>query len=345
MHLPRAAASVLGAVLAILMPPHAVSARAKAQSSPSSPGAVKMAALRQAGMSLPSLNDLPSLNLQAMLPIEREIGGNPATFTTQLSSTETRVEMWHPMCFQKKIALLGTFCVAPTTDEDDKDPQHLLPRLTFEVKREQQSPPLTVFLFDDEESSWPRFWSMILRNSTCEEMVSHAKATIYEDPHASATAASPYGAQIHSFKNIRGRFAHHWHLVAVDCERRECPEVRSANITFFHPNSDGKDDACASNAVLGQSVGALKDAMVEGIHALSLRNVLDVVGLSPFGVFVLYVIFLCMLLFSLLFLIWGIRSESSRRFVYLNTFFMTSLSAMAYLALATGNGILVLRKV
>jgi len=41
--------------------------------------------------------------------------------------------MWHPMCFNKKVALLGTFCVGPTTDEDDKDPNHALPRLTFEV--------------------------------------------------------------------------------------------------------------------------------------------------------------------------------------------------------------------
>jgi hypothetical protein len=38
------------------------------------------------------------------------------------------------MCFNKKIALLGTFCVAPTTPDDDKDPNHLLPRLTFEVR-------------------------------------------------------------------------------------------------------------------------------------------------------------------------------------------------------------------
>jgi hypothetical protein len=53
---------------------------------------------------------------------------------SQISETETRTELWHPMCFNKKIALLGTFCVAPTTPEDDKDPNHLLPRLTFEVR-------------------------------------------------------------------------------------------------------------------------------------------------------------------------------------------------------------------
>ena len=232
--------------------------------------------------------------------IEREIGGMPASFTTHLSDTETRVEMWHPLCFQKKITLLGTFCVPATTDEDDKDPQHLLPRLTFEVKREANSPPLTVFLFDDEASSWPLFWQLTVRNNSCEAMRTHAKATISEDPNAASGTSAPYGAQIHSFKNIRGRFPHHWHLVAVDCERRECPEVQSANITFFHPNSDGKDDACAAGAFLDQSVGALKDAMAEGLHALQIRNVLDVVGLSHFGVFVLYVVFLCMVFFSVM---------------------------------------------
>ena len=52
----------------------------------------------------------------------------------QLSDTETRTTLWRPQCFNKKIALLGTFCVAATTDDDDKDPNHKLPRITFEVR-------------------------------------------------------------------------------------------------------------------------------------------------------------------------------------------------------------------
>ena len=52
----------------------------------------------------------------------------------QLSDTETRTTLWRPQCFNKKIALLGTFCVAATTDDDDKDPNHTLPRITFEVR-------------------------------------------------------------------------------------------------------------------------------------------------------------------------------------------------------------------
>jgi len=76
-----------------------------------------------------------------------------------------------------------------------------------------------------------------------------------------------------------------------------------------------------------------------------MRNVLSVLGLTHFGVFVLYLVFVIMLLFSLLFLIWAVRSESNRRFLYLNTLFMTSMTAMAYLAMATGHGIMVLRNV
>lgn len=125
------------------------------------------------------------------------------------------------------------------------------------------------------------------------------------------------------------------YLVAVDCAKRECPAVVSANITFFHPNSDGSTDSCRA---LENSAAALKTALVEGLKALSIRNVLGVVGISPFGVFVLYIGFTLMLLSSLLFLIWGIKAESARRFMYFNTFFVTSISSMAYLAMATGTG-------
>ncbi len=48
---------------------------------------------------------------------------------------------------------------------------------------------------------------------------------------------------------MASRFHHHWHLVAVDCAKRECPEVQQANVTFFHPNSNGKDDACRDASV------------------------------------------------------------------------------------------------
>jgi hypothetical protein len=94
----------------------------------------------------------------------------------------------------------------------------------------------------------------------------------------------------------------------------------------------------------GQSVKALSDSMMQAVSAANMRNVLSVLGLTRFGVFVLYVVFITMLLFSILFLIWAVRSESNRRFLYLNTLFMTSITAMAYLTMATGQGICVLRK-
>ena len=58
---------------------------------------------------------------------------------------------------------------------------------------------------------------------------------------------------------------------------------------------------------------------------------------------VLYMEFAAMLLVSLLFLLWGARAESGRRFFFWNMLFVTSISCMCYLAMATGNGILVLR--
>ena len=281
------------------------------------------------------------MNVMNFFHVEREIGGMPSTFTQQLSATETRVELWHPMCFQKKVALLGTFCVAPTTEEADKDPNHLLPRLTFEVKREPDTPPVAVFLFDDEMSSWPAFWGGAIANKSCEELKPLAKAAVFEDPKK---PANPNGPHIHSFVNVRGKMSHHWHLIAIDCASRQCPEVQSANVTFYHPNSDGSNDACRESGV-GATIEELKTSMMGAMHAVSLRNVLHVVGLSAFGVLVLYAVFAVMLLFSILFLIWALRCDSSRRFLYLNTLFITTLSAMAYLALATGNGIVVLRKV
>jgi hypothetical protein len=42
--------------------------------------------------------------------------------------------------------------------------------LDVQVTREPNTPPLTVFLFDDEESSWPQFWRMVVQNKTCDEL-------------------------------------------------------------------------------------------------------------------------------------------------------------------------------
>jgi hypothetical protein len=61
-----------------------------------------------------------------------------------------------------------------------------------------------------------------------------------------------------------------------------------------------------------------------GMAALSLRNVLNVIGLSPLGVFVLYALFATMLIFSGLFFVAALRAESSRP--YLSLLLCPSLS-------------------
>lgn len=149
------------------------------------------------------------------------------------------------------------------------------------------------------------------------------------------------GNGLPAYKNIMGKVPHVWYVVAVDCETRQCPKIQTANISFFHPNSDGSHDRCSG---MPSAALALKESLMEGIEALSVNNVLHVAGLTPFGVFLLYLEFIIMLLFSVLFLIWGIRAESAKRFLYFNTFFCTSITCMAYLAMATGNGIFVLRR-
>lgn len=149
------------------------------------------------------------------------------------------------------------------------------------------------------------------------------------------------GDGLPAYKNIMGKLPHLWYLVAVDCQSRTCPRIESANISFFHPNSDGGAESCNG---LPDAAAALQESLMEGIHAMDMTSILTVAGLTPFGVFLLYLEFVIMFLFSVLFLIWGVRAESSKRFLYYNTFFCTAITCMAYLAMATGNGIFVLRK-
>mmetsp|Transcript_23270 Transcript_23270/g.45169 ORF Transcript_23270/g.45169 Transcript_23270/m.45169 type:complete len:559 (+) Transcript_23270:48-1724(+) len=252
---------------------------------------------------------------------------HPIYMQTHPTPLDTVVQAHNPTCYGKEASLLGSFCVAPTTEEEDKDPEHKLPRITFSVK----SPgPLTIFLFDDEENSWHKFWGKRMQNRTCDEIKSHAKATI-----------TNAGDGLPAYKNIMGKVPHLWYVVAVDCQTRQCPHIDSANLTFFHPNSDGSGEFCTG---LPEAALALKNSLLEGLRALSVESILNVAGLTHFGVFVLYMEFAVMFLFSVLFLIWGVRAESAKRFLYFNTFFCTAISCMAYLAMATGNGILVLRR-
>mmetsp|Transcript_17802 Transcript_17802/g.44975 ORF Transcript_17802/g.44975 Transcript_17802/m.44975 type:complete len:555 (+) Transcript_17802:37-1701(+) len=258
-------------------------------------------------------------------------GTHPSYVTSHPTPLDTVVQAHHPSCYGKAASLLGSFCVAPTTKEEDADPEHKLPRITFSVQKSADAPgPITLFLFDDEANSWHQFWGSNVQNRTCDEIKGIAKAVI-----------SNAGDGLPAYKNIMGKVPHLWYVVAVDCETRQCPKIESANLTFFHPNSDGSGEACTG---LSDAAMALKSSIVEGIHALSVNSILHVAGLTPFGVFTLYLEFVIMFLFSVLFLIWGVRAESAKRFLYFNTFFCTAISTMAYLAMATGNGIFVLRR-
>jgi bacteriorhodopsin len=134
------------------------------------------------------------------------------------------------------------------------------------------------------------------------------------------------------------------HMSGVSSEASE-DIVFAGRVVCFVPFGACRVSLARMRMRTGQSVKALSDSMMQAVQAANMRNVLSVLGLTRFGVFVLYVVFITMLLFSVLFLIWAVRSESNRRFLYLNTLFMTSMTAMAYLTMATGHGIFVLRKV
>jgi len=279
------------------------------------------------------LPGLPSfMNLSKTFIDLKKLGSSHASYvTSHPTPVDTVAQSHRPVCFGKQATLLGSFCVAPTTAEEDADPEHKLPRITFSVQKAADAPgPLTIFLFDDEDNSWHRFWGSSIKNRSCDEIKGIAKAVV-----------TNAGDGVPAYKNIMGKVPHLWYVVAVDCETRQCPKIESANLTFFHPNSDGSGEACTG---LPEAALALKNSLIEGMHALSIQSILHVAGLTPFGVFVLYLEFVIMFLFSILFLIWGVRAESAKRFLYFNTFFCTSISTMAYLAMATGNGIFVLRR-
>ena len=138
-----------------------------------------------------------------------------------------------------------------------------------------------------------------MQNKSCDEIKTIAKATIENavSPFPSRKASflalcgmhltqdDEQGDGLPAYKNIMGKMPHNWYLVAIDCTTRQCPKIDSVNISFYHPNSDGSSDACSG---LPASAQALQEALMEGVKAMSLRNILDVAGLSPFGVFCLY---------------------------------------------------------
>lgn len=137
----------------------------------------------------------------------------------------------------------------------------------------------------------------------------------------------------------------YWFAIAVDCQARVCPNISAAALTFNHPptfDNGGQELCAASDSV---TIGALKDAFINSWNALSLRDVLNVVGVSPLGVVILYATAAFLGLFSLLFLFWALKDiDPDRKQMCLHAYFAATISTVAYLTMATGCGLVVLRK-
>jgi len=201
---------------------------------------------------------------------------------------------------------------------------------------ELQSAPgtlVTLFLFGDEDDAYGRFWTDAIANKSCDAMSKYALATLSPD----ATGGVRGGRQ------LKGKESHLWYVVAVDCANRQCPNVSSVNITFNHPGSDGSHQECRAGTM---SMAVLKQAMREGWSSLSMRNVLQVVGVGPVGIVIMYLSMSLLGLLSCALVMRGCSEQDQhQKELYFSAFFIATISAACYFTMATGNGLLVLRKV
>ena len=90
-----------------------------------------------------------------------------------------------------------------------------------------------------------RFWNDAIANKSCQAMSQYALAMLSPD----ATG------RVEGKRQLTGKEAHLWYVVAVDCETRRCPNVSSVNISFMHPGSDGSHQECSSGSM---SIAILK---------------------------------------------------------------------------------------
>lgn len=266
--------------------------------------------------------------LSAFLPLGSR-GPIPSYSVSSPTKDSSLTQIRWPMCFGKHSAMLGSFCVAqqdPDSTEAGKQ------GLMMEMQSAPGSSPVTLFLFGDEDEAYGKFWTDAIANKSCDAMSKYALATL--SPDASG--------RVQGGRKLQGKEAHLWYAVAVDCETRQCPNVSSVNVTFMHPGSDGSHEACSAGSV---SLAVLKEAMAEGWSALSVRNVLQVVGVTPMGVVIMY---LCMVLLTLLSGALVMRGcsepDQKQKELLYSAFFIVAISACCYLTMATGNGLLVLRK-
>ena len=245
-------------------------------------------------------------------------GPMPSYAVTQPSRDTTLTKIAWPMCFGKHSAMLGSFCVAQQ-DESTATRHELIVDL-------QAAPGgrVTVFLFGDEEEAYGRFWKDAIANKSCDAMGAYAAAMMQPDA----------SGRVQGARALSGSLAHLWYVVAVDCETRQCPNVSHVDITFRHPGDDGSHQACVQGTM---SMSVLKQAMREGWGALSLRNVLDVVGVTPLGVVIMYVSMALLALLAAALLVQGrmAADEAQQERIYV-AFFIVALSCATYLVMATG---------
>jgi bacteriorhodopsin len=79
--------------------------------------------------------------------------------------------------------------------------------------------------------------------------------------------------------------------------------------------------------------------------ALSMRNVLQVVGVTPVGVMIMYLCMSLLVLLSAALVGRGCSEpDTHQKELLYSAFFIAAISAACYLTMATGNGLLVLRK-
>ncbi|EKX33118.1 hypothetical protein GUITHDRAFT_148137 [Guillardia theta CCMP2712] len=251
----------------------------------------------------------------------------PSYSISNTDSEHTDINVKWPVCFGKHSALLGTFCV-PGMDASDAKKD--LASISFDVAP-GAGRSVTLFLLADEDNAYGKFWTDAVANRSCSSISQYAKAVI-----------SPGGdGRVQGSRQLQGQHAHLWYLVAVDCDKRICPNVTSAHLTFYHPGTDGSNELCSGSL----SVAVLKEAMFEGWRSLSFRNLLNVSGVTPVGVIVLYASFVILCACSFYFFF---KSRSAPSLVVKdllqNAFFIMTIAGICYLAMATGNGLLVLRK-
>ncbi|EKX32869.1 hypothetical protein GUITHDRAFT_120936 [Guillardia theta CCMP2712] len=246
---------------------------------------------------------------------------------SQLSESTTVTTVQWPVCLREEAALLGSFCVAPTTNNLPGNQDDQLPRLSFQV--EPQIPShATVFLLSDENDAFQRLFLWGGRGNVsagCEHLMEASKATVFAD----ATSGHVNGA-----RSLTGSRYHQWYAIAVDCSR---PRPSCPNITMM----------CRNLAMGSAGIAAiLKETFHKTLEHLGVSNPLHVVGLSPFSIVILYTCALAMVLCAILLgSMSRIEQDQGKKLVYLRSCFALLVAGFSYLCMSTGNGISFLKPI